>query len=646
MGGGKGSFVKKLKQNDRVTVGIIPANMPDVFVKLRTDRDVDAELWTATGKRELALVAWRVGKISSPTSAQLKYAGGLIKYSGYNGVKSTNGALNFGHEDIQIVGKSKSAFVMKAFAFEAGTAKITYSWGADPVKCKAQKAKLKKEKKAKHAAKAALKKKMKEGEYKVALKVLNNSVKGCMGANNWITKTRTTLKEAKAAKKRHTDALKKCKAKKKAHENKVKEAIKEEKSNKEKAKKEKKAKKVKAEKAEKAKKEKAKKEKKAKKVKAEKAKKEKAKKEKAKKEKTRKEESSKEKAKKETSKKEKARKKETAAKERAQKETASKERTKKEVASKERNSKERAKKQEQNNKEKAAKMKERHDKAVAKESRGKAAERKSKELSKKERTSKERKAKAERAAKEKASKARERSGKEKNNKAQERANKERANKERLNKETSAKARAKEQAAKNHERRAKAAERTNKERSSKVERGNKERAGKERTNKARVRITRHWWHGWINGWDGNMNWQANGATLVSGLHSTHDNRREDRLFRPLLSNVGSTQAHKHWSGWVNNWDAYFHYDCPTNYALTGFISYHSNRKEDRRWRFQCARFHHLGVRRGNWPGWQTNWDATWSLSCGHAPVVGISAVHSNRKEDRLWRLRCGSFYNRI
>merc|ERR1712185_59311 len=229
---------------------------------------------------------------------------------------------------------------------------------------------------------------------------------------------------------------------------------------------------------------------------------------------------------------------------------------------------------------------------------------------------------AEKAGKESSAKSRERSGKERSAKSRERS------------------------AKSRERSAKAAERSNKERSSKVERSNKHKAAVERSSKSRTRVTRHWWNGWINGWNGNMNWQASGHTFVSGLHSTHSNRREDRLFKPLLTNIGTTQAHKHWSGWVNNWDAYFHYDCPTNYALSGFISYHSNRKEDRRWRFQCARFHHLTVSRGGWPGWQTGWDATWSIGCGHAPVVGLSSTHSNRKEDRLWRVRCGRFHNRI
>merc|ERR1711937_296378 len=76
-----GSFTRKMKQNERVTVGLIPAETNNVLVKLRTDKDVDAELWTANGKREIAIVAWMVGKINSPTKASIKFAGAQIPRS-------------------------------------------------------------------------------------------------------------------------------------------------------------------------------------------------------------------------------------------------------------------------------------------------------------------------------------------------------------------------------------------------------------------------------------------------------------------------------------------------------------------------------------------------------------------------------------
>merc|ERR1711934_790282 len=193
--GGKGSFTRKMKQNERVTVGLIPAETNNVLVKLRTEKDVDAELWTANGKREIAIVAWMVGKINSPTKASIKFAGARINYSGYNGITNKNG-MNFGHEDIGIKGQCKVGFTMKAYAFQSGTARINYSWGADPKKCE--------------RAKSA---KRKEAKSKAALKVLSGG-KGCKGASTWTKSTKVRLSKAEAKHHATKKAMALCHAKK------------------------------------------------------------------------------------------------------------------------------------------------------------------------------------------------------------------------------------------------------------------------------------------------------------------------------------------------------------------------------------------------------------------------------------------------
>merc|ERR1711861_64138 len=245
----------------------------------------------------------------------------------------------------------------------------------------------------------------------------------------------------------------------------------------------------------------------------------------------------------------------------------------------------------------------------------------------------ENKAKGERKSKEHAAKRakKERAAKEKKNKA---VAKERATKRR--REQAAKARAREQKHKAHERRSKAAERASKERTGKLERANKHKAALAR----RIHASHHRWLGNINGWDGHMNWHTNGHTSVSGLQSWHHNGYEDRIFKPLVTNIGSTQHGRHITGFVNNMDGTFAYTCPTNKAIVGFYSYHNNGNEDRRWRFYCAHFHGVGFRAGGWPGWQTRWDAHFAIGCGHNPAIGFSSYHSNRKEDRIWRIRCG------
>merc|ERR1711934_909114 len=73
---------------------------------------------------------------------------GTISYSGYNGITNHQG-MNFGHEDISIGGKVNHAFMMRAYAFQAGVARINYSWGVDPKRCAAAKAKKRKHAKAK-----------------------------------------------------------------------------------------------------------------------------------------------------------------------------------------------------------------------------------------------------------------------------------------------------------------------------------------------------------------------------------------------------------------------------------------------------------------------------------------------------------------
>merc|ERR1711971_13149 len=215
--------------------------------------------------------------------------------------------------------------------------------------------------------------------------------------------------------------------------------------------------------------------------------------------------------------------------------------------------------------------------------------------------------------------------------------KERAMKRR--REQSAKATAREQKGKQHERRGKAAERASKERSGKLERSNKHKAMLAR----RIAYRGQSWHGYINNWDGGMQWRVGGHHYVSGLLSHHNNHREDRRFRPLVTSIGSSQHGLSLTNYVNNWDGQFAYTCPHNKAIVGMISYHHNHYEDRRWRFYCAAFHGVGFRAGGWPGWQTSWDAHFNINCGHQPAIGLSSAHNNGREDRIWRIRCGARY---
>ena len=45
-----------------------------------------------------------------------------------------------------------------------------------------------------------------------------------------------------------------------------------------------------------------------------------------------------------------------------------------------------------------------------------------------------------------------------------------------------------------------------------------------------------------------------------------------------------------SGYVNGWDQPVSFTCGHLESIVGFSSYHDNGKEDRRWRFKCAKLH--------------------------------------------------------
>jgi len=172
--GGKGVFKKTLKLNERVNVGLIPAGVFNVKVWLKTKKDVDTELWSADGKT--AIVGWRChtkGCINSAFKKTSQWRDIKITYSGYFGTIGKTG-YQFGNEYIHLTGKSKHAYMMKAYAYEAGTANIEYQWDKDEKACNV----IQKERKAKAAVQAMLKKKAS----KKTLKVMVTSTKSCKTA--------------------------------------------------------------------------------------------------------------------------------------------------------------------------------------------------------------------------------------------------------------------------------------------------------------------------------------------------------------------------------------------------------------------------------------------------------------------------------
>ena len=117
---GDGAFSAYLPQNDVQLIGDIPVGKVNVLISLSAAQDLDIQLFDG----ERALVRWPDGDLSGAGEQSLDYQGMHLTWSGYNG-----DGTGLGHEFIRIDGRVTSTLTMKAFAYQAGTAQVTYEWG-------------------------------------------------------------------------------------------------------------------------------------------------------------------------------------------------------------------------------------------------------------------------------------------------------------------------------------------------------------------------------------------------------------------------------------------------------------------------------------------------------------------------------------
>jgi len=148
--------------------------------------------------------------------------------------------------------------------------------------------------------------------------------------------------------------------------------------------------------------------------------------------------------------------------------------------------------------------------------------------------------------------------------------------------------------------------------------------------------------YVNNWDERLYWTAQPNRMVTGLYSVHNNHKEDRRWKFYYGSAsGLTTSDCHWSGTVNDWDKELSYTCQHDRAITGFHSWHSNHREDRRWKFQCCRVNGASLVDQGLRVHEHNWDGRLDSKCKSNEVLtGLYSSHHNHYEDRIWRIRCG------
>ena len=150
--------------------------------------------------------------------------------------------------------------------------------------------------------------------------------------------------------------------------------------------------------------------------------------------------------------------------------------------------------------------------------------------------------------------------------------------------------------------------------------------------------------WNNQWDGRLEYYAkynDKRAAVSSMSSTHNNDYEDRRFKFRVTvPEGDTSLTERPFGNINSYNEDSSVDCPPNWALTYIASSHSNYYEDRKWSYKCGNFRGWHVGECNWTGWVNDYDKTFTFDCpGEKVMGGMKSVHSNYYQDRIFKFKC-------
>jgi len=146
----------------------------------------------------------------------------------------------------------------------------------------------------------------------------------------------------------------------------------------------------------------------------------------------------------------------------------------------------------------------------------------------------------------------------------------------------------------------------------------------------------------NDWDKPQYCRCPPGERLSTFKSKHDNGKEDRKWSLACSAITADRPFDAdadvFESSENNWDS-FHswYGMASNSFLVGMESYHSNKKEDRKYTF----FH---TRSDDWvlsectSAWVNGWDEDINVVLDSNKVIaGVASYHDNGKEDRRFYL---------
>ena len=141
--------------------------------------------------------------------------------------------------------------------------------------------------------------------------------------------------------------------------------------------------------------------------------------------------------------------------------------------------------------------------------------------------------------------------------------------------------------------------------------------------------------WDTSYDNPFQFTCRGGNPISWIKSQHHNGAEDRRWKFGCGYVRKTHFSRcRWSGYVNNWDEPFKYQCPHNCFVAGMSGIHNNDTEDRRFKFYCCKHSRRQRLQGCFYTQRTTYDNYFSIMFPYHDVMrGVISDHRNGNEDR-------------
>jgi len=141
------------------------------------------------------------------------------------------------------------------------------------------------------------------------------------------------------------------------------------------------------------------------------------------------------------------------------------------------------------------------------------------------------------------------------------------------------------------------------------------------------------------WDKPFTVICNDGYVIHHMTSVHSNWREDRQFtitcgrEPKLPRFNEKDK---WSGYVNDYNGVFTYQCPGKSIITGIKSVHSNWYEDRKFSFRCTTVpSYVKFGRCLWTSYVNTYDHKMDFTPDYY-LKGVSSIHRNHYQDRIFK----------